>query len=277
MPAEDDVGAVPFDRERERGARPCVADRVLGQILADHPQHPWPHLELDVRITLDGETHARPGRAFLELGDGGVELGAHGNGTERDDPAARLELGEKEHLVDQLARRLDLVARSLDERVDVLARQRRHLEQRQEPRERRAQFVRDGGGEAGAQLLVGRHVADLAQVDDALPPTADLVRDDQRDDSEIAGEQALGHPLPLVDPLDRLAGPPAREQDDIGVVEDDHGLAALFDEGSAAAGVRFHLHIVLTDRLRRDCTGHIGTDTRTALDEGVIHHEGERS
>ena len=223
--AEDDVAAVPFDCERERGAWPCVADGVLGQILADHPQHPWPHLELDPRIALDGEAHAGPGRAFLQLGDGGIELGAHGDGTEGDDPAARLELGEEEHLVDQLARRLDLVARALDERVDVLARQGRHLEQRQQPCERRAQLVRDGGGEPRPQLLVGRHVADLTQVDDALSPTADLVRDDERDDSEIAGEQAPGHPLPLVDPLDRLAGPPAREQNDVGVVEDDHCLS----------------------------------------------------
>ena len=39
------------------------------------------------------------------------------------------------------------------------------------------------------------------------------------------------------------------------VYEDDHGLATLFNEGSAARGVRIHLHIVLTDPLRSDCTG----------------------
>ena len=119
--------------------------------------------------------------------------GRTATGAERDDAAAGLELGEEEHLVDQLARRLDLVAGAVDERVDVLARQRRRLEQRQQPRERRPQLVRDGGREAGAQLLVGGHVAGLAEVDDPLPPAVDLVGDDQRHDPEVAREQALGN------------------------------------------------------------------------------------
>ena len=56
-----------------------------------------------------------------------------------------------------------------DELADVLARERRRLEQGEEARERRPQLVRDGGGEARPQLLVGGQVAGLAQVDEPLP------------------------------------------------------------------------------------------------------------
>ena len=48
--------------------------------------------------------------------------------------------------------RLMVATRALDERVDVLPRQGRHLEQRQEPRERSAQLVRDIGDEVSAGL-----------------------------------------------------------------------------------------------------------------------------
>ena len=75
--------------------------------------------------------------------------------TEGDDLAARLELAEEEHVVDQLARLLDLLPRLLHQLADVGAGERRALEQHQQPRERRAQLVRDGRGEAGPQLLVG--------------------------------------------------------------------------------------------------------------------------
>src|SRR5205807_744734 len=50
---------------------------------------------------------------------------------------------------------LDLLPPLLHQLADVGAGQRRALEQRQQPRERRAQLVRDGRGEAGSQLLVG--------------------------------------------------------------------------------------------------------------------------
>jgi len=47
------------------------------------------------------------------------------DGAEGDDAAAGFELGQEEHLVDQLPRRLDLAARALDQGLDVLAGQRR--------------------------------------------------------------------------------------------------------------------------------------------------------
>ena len=72
---------------------------------------------------------------------------------ERDDLLAALELGEEEDLVDQRARVLDLGARLLEQRLHVGARQVGGVEQREDPGERRPQLVRDGGGEAGAELV----------------------------------------------------------------------------------------------------------------------------
>ena len=83
--------------------------------------------------------------------------------AERDDLAAGLELAEEEHVVDQLPRLLHLEARLLDELVDVGLRKRRALEQDEHPRERRPELVRDGGGEAGPQLLVRRQLRERVE------------------------------------------------------------------------------------------------------------------
>ena len=245
--AEHDRAVPALDGEREGGAGACVADRVLRQVLADHPQHPRSHLELDLLVAFDHDRHPRAGGALLELGRGDVELGPHGHGPERDDATARLELREEQHLVDQLAHRLDLGAGPVDERVHVLARQRRRLEQREQARERRPQLVGDRRREPRPQLLVGGHVAGLAEVDDSLAPPAQVVRHDQRHGPEVAGEETVGNPLALVDPVDRLPGPPAREQDGVAVVDDDHGLPALLDQHTGAAGVVVHARDVLTE------------------------------
>ena len=78
---------------------------------------------------------------------------------ERDHLGAALELREEEDLVDQLAGVLHLGARLVEERLDVGVREIGGVEQDEDPGERRAQLVRDRGGEAGAQL-VERHVLD---------------------------------------------------------------------------------------------------------------------
>ena len=66
---------------------------------------------------------------------------------------AALELGQEEDLVDQRAGVLDLDARLRDQPCDVRAGQIGGVEEREDPRERRPQLVRDGGGEAGAKLV----------------------------------------------------------------------------------------------------------------------------
>ena len=111
----------------------------------------------------------------------------------------------------------------------------------EKPGERCPKLVRHRCRESRPQLLVGGHVADLAEIDDSLAATTDLVRDDQRHDTAVAGQQALGHATPLVDPLDRLTSAPAREHDHVGIVEDDHRLTALLDDGPTAERVRIHL------------------------------------
>ena len=90
--------------------------------------------------------------------------------------------------------------------------------------------MRDGGGEARAELLVGGEVTLAREVDEALAAAAGLVRDDERDDAALARQQVGREPLALAQPVDRLASPPAREQDAIRVVEDDDRLTALLDE-----------------------------------------------
>src|ERR671923_270845 len=68
----------------------------------------------------------------------------------------------------------------VDQRERVGVRERRRLEEGQEPRERRPQLVRDGGREAGPKLLVGAQVARRAEVEQRLAAAVDLVRNGER-------------------------------------------------------------------------------------------------
>ena len=90
--------------------------------------------------------------------------------------------------------------------------------------------MRDRGREAGAQLLVRRKVTLARQVDETLAPATHLVRDDERDDAALAGQEIRRERLALAEAVHCLPRAPAREQDTIGVVENDDRLAALLDE-----------------------------------------------
>ena len=98
-----------------------------------------------------------------------------------------------------------------------------------------------------AELLVRGQVAAPAEVDESLSPAADLVRDDERDDPGVAGEQPVGDALSLAQAVDRLARPAARADHAVGVVEHDDGLAALLEERAPPRRVAVHPHVVLTD------------------------------
>ena len=54
--------------------------------------------------------HTGPRRLLFELSDDLVEHRQHRLGAERDDPRAGLELGQEEHLVDQLDDLVDLTS-----------------------------------------------------------------------------------------------------------------------------------------------------------------------
>ena len=86
----------------------------------------------------------------------------------RDDLASALELRQEEDLVDQGSGVLDLDAGLRDQPVDVRAGEIRRVEEREDPRERRPQLVRDGCGEAGAKLVeaavCGVHVRDILAI-----------------------------------------------------------------------------------------------------------------
>ena len=239
--AQDHVVAVALDRERERRSRPGVPDGVLREVLRDDAEHPRPDLELDRAVSLDDERNPCAARPLLQLVRDGLQLRANGDRAERDDARARLELREEQHLVDQLADLPHLAARLLHELGDVLARQHRRLEQREQACERRAELVRDRRGEAGAELLVRRQVAAAAQVDEPLAPPTDVVRDDERDDARIAREEALRDPVTLAQAVDRLPRSTARIEHAVVVVEHDDRLAALLEQHASACGVRVHL------------------------------------
>ena len=194
------------------------------------------------------QRHAGSGGLLRQLAGDVVEDRQHRLGAERDDARAGLELGEEEHLVDQLADRVDLAPRLLDERRHVLARETRELEQREQPSQRRPQLVRDRGREAGAELLVRGEVAGLGEVDEPLGQAADAVRDDERRTAALAAQERLRQQLAFADPFERLPRAPARRDHAILVVEHDHRLAALLDDHPAAQRVALHVAVVTDGR-----------------------------
>ena len=117
----------------------------------------------------------------------------------------------------------------------------------EQPREWRPQLVRDRGREAGPELLVRGEVAAARQVDEPLPAPVHVVRDDERDDPRLAGEEAVGQLHALLEALDRLPCAAAGREDAVLVVEDDDRLAALLEQHPAPRGVGVHAHRVLTD------------------------------
>ena len=239
--AQDRLAVFAANRQRCVRARPGVAKRVLGEIARDDTQHPRSYLGGRVRVALDVQRHTRTGCLLLELGRDLVQDGQHGLGAERDDAGSRLQLGEEEHLVDQLSDLVDLAARLLDERRHVLAGEPGELEQREQARERRPQLVRDRGGEARAQLLVGGEIACLGDVDEAFPATVDVVRDDQR----ALALQQLRAQLAAFAHAEGLSRPTARGEHQAGVVEHDHRLTALLEQDLPPQRVRVH-HPVTT-------------------------------
>ncbi len=176
--------------------------------------------------------------------------GRTGTGAEHDDPRPRLELAEEQHLVDQLPDLLDLGPRPVDEVRDVLAGKGRSLEQGKEARERRAKLVRDRGREACAQLLVRREVAAAREVHQPFPASADIERNDERDDPGVAREDPVRKPLALREPGERLPSPPAGGDHAIVRVEHDHRLAALLEQHPAPGGVGVHADAVVTETSR---------------------------
>jgi len=99
----------------------------------------------------------------------------HARPAERDDLSPGLELAQEQHVVDQVAGLLDLLPRLLDEAVDVGAGQGRRLEQHEQACERRPQLVRDRGGKARPELLVGGQLG--KRVDEQHEGAADVLPD----------------------------------------------------------------------------------------------------
>ena len=91
-------------------------------------------------------------------------------------------------------------------------------------------MARDGRGESGSELLVGSEVAGSADIDEALPPPADLVGTRKGGLRSVIGEESVRDRLSFQQPRERLAGPAAGGQDTVVLVEDENELSALFDQ-----------------------------------------------
>jgi len=82
-------------------------------------EHPRPERDLGISGADDFDGHVRPVGPLLVLGRDKLELGHGFRRTERDDHPSALELGEKEHVVDELAHQLDFGTNLLQDRGGV--------------------------------------------------------------------------------------------------------------------------------------------------------------
>ena len=108
------------------------------------------------RLVGDSKLEAEAGELgpLRQLVHDGSQDGRRLGVAEGDDLAALLELAEEEHVVDELRHLDDLVLRLAEQPLQVGAGQLGRLEQRLQPRERRAQLMRDRSREGSAERLV---------------------------------------------------------------------------------------------------------------------------
>ena len=149
-PREDDGVALVSGADRERRAGARVAQRVVDEVRGDRLQHPGPERQLEFGRAVDAECDPGVRRPLGARGDDLLEHGQRGCRAKRHDRAAALELAEEEDVVDELSDLCHLGTCLRRQRINVGSGEREALEQDHQPRERRAQLVRDGGREAGA-------------------------------------------------------------------------------------------------------------------------------
>ena len=148
--------ALARDREREMCAVAGVADRVLGEVLDDHPQHARAKRQVDVAVasaasSMPARAAALSSSATISSSTGSAFVRPRATTSFRS--RARRGTGSRRS-ARRRARPRPAPARSAR---DVGARQVGRVEQREDPGERRPQLVRDGCREPGAEL-VERHV-----------------------------------------------------------------------------------------------------------------------
>jgi len=161
-----DSGAVVCDlehnfafrtREADCAGRPFagVPQRVLEQVLDHEPEHPAAERHLD-RLVPDaqGERQSRELGALGELGNDVAQDGCGLRLAQRNHLTPLLELAQEEDVVDEISHLHHLLARPREQRLQVGAGKLGRLEQRLEPRERRAQLVGDRGGERRTEGFV---------------------------------------------------------------------------------------------------------------------------
>jgi len=149
-----------------------VADRVLGEVLADDPDHP--RAERHRGLALDAKRHTCTGSGVGQPFDDMIEDRSRLRRGQRDHLAAALELGEEEDLVDQLAGALDLGTCLVDQSVHVGIGERRVVEQGEDPGQRRAQLMRHRRSETRAKLVkcpfVVHHTVTISKPGQHRPP-----------------------------------------------------------------------------------------------------------
>ena len=179
--AEHDLAVRPAHREDRVGSRAGVADRVLGEVPGDDAEHPRPDLGGRIRVALDDAASRRPARpaprarATTSWSTGSTGSAPSETTRVPDSSSARKSTSSISSTIWSISRRACSTSCG-----HVLAGKAGELEQREQPGERRPQLVRDGGGEARAQLLVGGEVAGLARGRRAARCGRRRRRDDER-------------------------------------------------------------------------------------------------
>jgi len=132
--------------------------------------------------------------------------------------------------------------------------------------------VRDGGGEACPELLVGGEVACGAQVQQRLAPAVDLVWDlERRSASQV--EEGIRERGALGQALERLSRAATRRQHAPLLIEHDHDLAALLDQKPAASGLEGEVaffEIAGTAPAQKAADHHLFTESSLAWHPRVV-------
>jgi DNA-binding response OmpR family regulator len=174
----------------------CVANGVLREVLDHHAQHARTERHLDGRVSVCCELDARAFGRSGEIADDALQHGQRCGMPERHDLLAALELGKEQHLIDERAGVLDLVAGLVDQRADIGAGQVGRVEQSEDSCERGPQLVRDRGREARAKLIEAAVIHQIVTISEQGPNPLRVYRKDVakiliiEDDNVIADAMA---------------------------------------------------------------------------------------
>ena len=235
--AEHDPLTVTRHGENRVRSRACIADRVLGEVPRDDAQHARPHLGGRVLVALDAERHSRPARPAprARRRPRAARAARARRPARRPWCPTRARPGRAPRRSARGSGRSRARACSTSAGTSSPGRPASSRSDEQ-PGERRAQLVRDGGGEAGAQLLVGGEVSRLREVHEPFLAAVDAYGTTSARSPLRRSEPSSS---PSRTPRDWRARRLAARTTSV-LVEDDDRLAALLEQHLSAHTVSIH-------------------------------------